>query len=81
MVRSWKDKASRTVREEWARSNLGTRVSELLVQAVLVSTIMNKLELTYDLSGDCDYVGGEPRRLAAALRRLLSWLGRGRDTD
>jgi len=80
LIRSWKDKALQTVREEWARSSLGTRVSELLAEALLVSTIMKKLELTYDLRGDCEYVGGEARRVAAALRRLLSWRGRGHDT-
>jgi len=79
VVDSWKGRALQTVREEWARSSLGKIVRRLLVEAVLVSTLMKKLELTCDLRGDCEYVGREPRRVAAALRKVVNWRRGGRD--
>jgi hypothetical protein len=71
-VRAWYSSAKKIAAEGWQASGLGERVQDLLRETILVSELVSRLNLTYDLRGDCEYIGGRnPGRIKRLWRRLM----------
>jgi hypothetical protein len=76
-VKSWHESAQRLLLERWRESNLGKLAVETVAQVLIASTKLNELQLSYELKGDCRYLGGPgPNRIKATLRPLRRWLKR-----
>ena len=73
-VRAWSVKGVELIVEEWRKGGLPKRVAESHVLAIAVSTYLARLELTYDLIGNCKFVGGRGPGLASRVRRRLGVL-------
>ncbi len=58
VIRSLHHNAKKVANDGWQKSGLGQRFQDLLRVASVVSNYVGRLELTYDLKGDCEYVGG-----------------------
>lgn len=77
VIRPLYSNAKKLANDEWKKSGLGGRFQDLLKKAILVSDYVGRLKLTYDLKGDCEYVGGRnPGRIKRSWHRLCTWLGR-----
>lgn len=57
-VRSWVESGVARVQDEWARSGLRGKIEALLNDAANVRRTLEAVVFTYDLHGDCEYVGG-----------------------
>jgi hypothetical protein len=55
-VTAWYDAGREIIRKSWEQSDLAKELRDILPQAIEVSEMINELELTYDLRGDCHYV-------------------------
>lgn len=76
-VRSWHGSAQRLILQKWRETNLGKLAVETVAQALLASTILNGLQLSYELEGDCRFLGAPgPSRTRVALRSLRRRLRR-----
>lgn len=58
VVRSWAESGVARVQDDWARSGLREKIEALLCDAGNVRRILEAVEFTYALPGDCEYVGG-----------------------
>lgn len=71
VTRSWHENAWKVAREGWQGSGFARRLKELLTEAALVGELVSRLRLTYDLKGDCEYIGGrDPGRVKRLWQRL-----------
>ncbi len=58
VVRPWAESGVARVQDEWARSGLRGKMEALLNDAADVHRTLEAVEFTYNLKGDCEYVGG-----------------------
>jgi hypothetical protein len=76
-VRSWQGSAQGLLFERWQKSDLGKLALEAIDQALHASAKLNELQFTYELKGDCRYLGAPgPSRIKVGLRSLRRWLKR-----
>jgi hypothetical protein len=55
-VTAWYEAGREIIRKSWEESDLAKELRDILPKAIEVSEMINELELTYDLRGDCHYV-------------------------
>jgi hypothetical protein len=71
VIRSLHSNAKKVASDAWQTSGLGKRFQDLLKAATVVSNYVGRLELTYDLKGDCEYIGGRnPGRIKRFWQRF-----------
>jgi hypothetical protein len=58
-VRSWLEASREIVERGWKENDFAARTRNALTTALLVREYLARLELTYDLGSDCEYVGGQ----------------------
>lgn len=55
-IQKWAESGVALVQERWAISGFPERIKQLLDRATTVREILEKIEFTYDLPGECNYV-------------------------
>jgi hypothetical protein len=66
-VERWAELSRQEIEKRWNISDLETKTENLLASARLVREVVSRIVLTYDLRGDCEYIGG---RSAGPLAKL-----------
>jgi len=58
-VKDWVEGGVALIQEGWAKRSLGGRIGRLLAVAADVHQALERLEFTYGLPQDCEYIGGK----------------------
>jgi hypothetical protein len=71
-IQAWYSNAKKIATDGWQTSGLSERFQDVRREAIVVSEYVGRLELTYDLRGDCEYIGGRnPGRIKRLWQRLM----------
>ncbi len=66
-VEKWVEASRQRIEKRWNISDLETKTKRLLAEAERVREAVSRIGLTYDLHGDCRYLGGQSAGLLAKL--------------
>lgn len=80
-VEKWAEVSRQIIEKRWNISDLESKTRKLLSRARLVRELVSRIPLTYDLHGDCEYVGGRQAGPLTRLWRLLAGRLRPRSLD